>query len=231
MCRGPGSTSAIRSGASRLRKLASLGEDAAQCRALLRRVDAGDVRRPAPPKRTGLRLRRRHASRLGADRFHAAGLVTSCSVAAAMHLFETRVIAAGRASPLRQPVVAIDHAGSYSCRRLYGRADGAFSEHATADAIDILGFRLADGTRVSVLDDWSGDGPKAAVPARSSRRRLPPVRDRPVARLQCRARRSSASSTRRSGEMPAGAPAADVSESRLRHMKKGTRRTCESPIA
>jgi hypothetical protein len=28
--------------------------------------------------------------------------------------------------------------------------------------VDILGFRLADGTRVSVLRDWPGEGPKAA---------------------------------------------------------------------
>ena len=91
-----------------------------------------------------MRLRRRHASRLGSDRFHAAGH---------RHQLLRRHFGSR--------VVAIDHAGSYSCRRLYGRSDGAYSEHATADAIDILGFRLADGTRVSVLNDWSGDSPKA----------------------------------------------------------------------
>ena len=58
-------------------------------------------------------------------------------------------------------VTSIDHAGSYSCRRLYGRSEGAYSEHATADAIDILGFRLADGQRVSVLRDWGGATPKS----------------------------------------------------------------------
>jgi len=47
-------------------------------------------------------------------------------------------------------------------RRLYGRGSGPFSEHATADAFDILGFRLANGRRISVFEDWSGDGPDAA---------------------------------------------------------------------
>ena len=56
----------------------------------------------------------------------------------------------------------IRHAGTYSCRRLYGRAEGRFSEHAGANAIDIAGFRLADGTEVSVLRDWPDAGAKGA---------------------------------------------------------------------
>jgi hypothetical protein len=59
-------------------------------------------------------------------------------------------------------VTRIDHLGSYHCRRTYGRTAGAWSQHATADALDVAGFRLADGTRISVLEDWSGGGPKAA---------------------------------------------------------------------
>ena len=58
-------------------------------------------------------------------------------------------------------IAAIDHAGSYSCRRLYGRSEGSHSEHATADAIAIPGFKLADGRRVSVLRDWRGDTSEA----------------------------------------------------------------------
>jgi hypothetical protein len=40
------------------------------------------------------------------------------------------------------------------CRRLYGRSSGARSEHATANAIDISGFVLSDGTHVSIVRDW-----------------------------------------------------------------------------
>ena len=53
-------------------------------------------------------------------------------------------------------VVAIEHFGSYNCRRMYGRDAGSWSEHATADAIDIAAFRLSDGRRVSVVNDWNG---------------------------------------------------------------------------
>ena len=101
--------------------------------------------------------------RLGADpiAFRPSGVVTSCSVAAAMHLLETRVIEHAVLRHFGSRVVAIDHAGSYSCRRLYGRSEGPYSEHATADAIDITGFRLANGTRISVLNDWNRAGSKA----------------------------------------------------------------------
>mgnify|MGYP003632355300 CR=1 FL=1 len=51
---------------------------------------------------------------------------------------------------------------SYSCRRVYGREEGRWSEHATADAVDVAGFRLEDGTQVSVLRDWDDGGPKSA---------------------------------------------------------------------
>ena len=40
---------------------------------------------------------------------------------------------------------------------MYGRSQGDFSEHATADAIDIAAFVMADGYSVSVLKDWTGE--------------------------------------------------------------------------
>ncbi|PTS74531.1 extensin, partial [Sphingomonas sp. HMWF008] len=37
----------------------------------------------------------------------------------------------------------------------------SWSEHSTADAVDIAAFVLADGRRISVLEDWRGNGPEA----------------------------------------------------------------------
>lgn len=48
----------------------------------------------------------------------------------------------------------IETMGSYSCRNVAGR--GRRSAHATADAIDVSGFILADGRRITVSNDWSG---------------------------------------------------------------------------
>ncbi|WP_435331365.1 extensin family protein, partial [Klebsiella pneumoniae] len=42
------------------------------------------------------------------------------------------------ASDLRQ----IDHLGSFACRNIYHREQARRSEHATADALDVSGFRL-----------------------------------------------------------------------------------------
>ncbi len=74
------------------------------------------------------------------------------------------VAAAGRAAGcgelLGSPVERVEHFGAYRCRRLYGRTEGRWSEHATGNAIDIAAFVLADGRRIAVLRDWPGDDPE-----------------------------------------------------------------------
>src|SRR5215469_5087350 len=55
--------------------------------------------------------------------------------------------------------VRIDHLGAYSCRAVSGH--DKLSEHAYGLAIDISGFRLSDGTSVSVERDWARSGPKS----------------------------------------------------------------------
>lgn len=51
-------------------------------------------------------------------------------------------------------VARIETFGSYSCRTVAGTS--RLSGHATANAIDVSGFVLEDGRRVTVLDDWDG---------------------------------------------------------------------------
>ena len=55
---------------------------------------------------------------------------------------------------LGSPVVKIETFGSYNCRNIAGT--NRRSGHSTANAIDVSGFVLADGRRVSVLADWNG---------------------------------------------------------------------------
>jgi hypothetical protein len=142
-----------------LRKLVSLGDDPAKCRVLLAQVGVEDE--PAPPRRSSPDCGYSDGVRLDRDvGFAPAGLVTACPVAAALYLLERDVLQAAAMRHFGQVVAKLEHAGSYSCRRLYGRSEGPFSEHATADAIDITGFVLADGARVSVLRDWSDAGAK-----------------------------------------------------------------------
>lgn len=54
-----------------------------------------------------------------------------------------------------QPVAQIDTMGSYSCRGMNGQAGAKISEHAFGNAIDVAGFRLADGRRITVVRDWT----------------------------------------------------------------------------
>ena len=48
----------------------------------------------------------------------------------------------------------VHHVGTYSCRRQNGNNSGKWSEHAYANAWDIIGFELEDGRVISVLKDW-----------------------------------------------------------------------------
>ncbi len=146
------------------RKLAGLGEDFPRCRGLL---EAAGVRYTAlPPRHDGtcgyddaVRLRTGAARTIA---YAPASLGVACPVAAALTLWEWHVVAPAAQRHPGARVTAIEHFGSYSCRRLYGRDAGAWSEHSTADAVDIAAFRLADGRRISVVGDWRGGGADAA---------------------------------------------------------------------
>ena len=147
-------------------KLAGLGDDRARCERLLDGI--GDLDRPAPARTgpiagcgysDGMRLVPEGDRSL---QFAPGGLVTACPVAAALVLWEREVVQPAALRLLGRRVERVEHFGSYSCRRLYNRADGPLSEHATANAVDIAGFRLAGGGRVSVLRDWERPGAEAA---------------------------------------------------------------------
>lgn len=51
-------------------------------------------------------------------------------------------------------ISAVEHYGTFACRNVYNRAVGRRSQHATASAFDVAGFRLENGTFISVLGDW-----------------------------------------------------------------------------
>jgi hypothetical protein len=53
-------------------------------------------------------------------------------------------------------VVEIKQISAYSCRGMNGNSHAHISEHAFGNALDIAGFTLADGRRVSVQEGWKG---------------------------------------------------------------------------
>jgi hypothetical protein len=145
-------------------KLATLRREPGRCTALL---DRAGVRfdRLAPVGKAGacgysdgVRLERGGARTIG---FAPARVGTSCPVAAALAMFEWHVLQPAAQRHFGERVATIEHFGSYNCRRIYGRSSGDWSEHATANALDLSGLVLSDGTRVSVVRDWEGEGRKA----------------------------------------------------------------------
>lgn len=80
--------------------------------------------------------------------------LASCPLALSSALFVIQ-----QARPLTRTwtgseLVRIEHLGSYACRNIYHRPDARRSEHATAEALDISAFRLANGERVTILHGW-----------------------------------------------------------------------------
>ena len=87
--------------------------------------------------------------------------LASCPLAVAFALFERHGLQPAAQAIFGQAVTRVDHLGSFACRNMYNRAEGRLSQHASANALDIAGFRLADGRSISVLKDWPGEGDKA----------------------------------------------------------------------
>lgn len=148
------------------RKLAGLTEDAPLCRALLGEAGVRYTRLPTIRAEDGA-CGYSDGVRFGSGGSRQIALSPrdvgmACPVAAALAVWEWQVVQPAALKYFGVAIARIDHFGSYSCRRLYGRREGGWSEHATADAIDIAGFRLENGTRITIVGDWRDDGAKGA---------------------------------------------------------------------
>lgn len=89
---------------------------------------------------------------------------TRCQTALRIAMWERHGIQPAAQEHLGQGVRQITHFSSYNCREIRtGRGStGRISTHATADAIDVSGFVLVGGARISLLDDWDGAQDRAA---------------------------------------------------------------------
>lgn len=144
------------------RKLAMLTEHPAECRALLDRAGVAYARmRRGGKDQCAYADAVRLTPARDAIRLEPAAVAPSCPVAAGLKVWEWQVVQPAAQRHFGCAVRRITHFGAYSCRRLYGRSAGDFSEHATADAIDVAGFILTDGRRIGVAADWRGEGKEA----------------------------------------------------------------------
>ncbi|WP_203234874.1 extensin family protein [Modicisalibacter coralii] len=139
-------------------KLGRLADDQDACRAVLARASASLDYTPLAdytpvagcPLRNVVRLRR---SSVTFNR----SFVASCPLAVAWLMFERQRLQLAAQALFGEPVARVEHYGSFACRNIYHRKNARRSAHASANALDVAAFRLADGRRITLLDDWDGD--------------------------------------------------------------------------
>ncbi|AMO73420.1 hypothetical protein AZE99_12050 [Sphingorhabdus sp. M41] len=141
------------------RKIDALADDTPFCHALLEEAAIGYS--PLPPVSAGPQCGYDNGVTLTRDRpqaiAYSPAAKTSCPMAVSLVLWENQIVNAAAALHLGTTVEQIITYGSYSCRRIGGGQTGNYSEHATANAIDIAAFRLADGRTVSVAGHWNAN--------------------------------------------------------------------------
>lgn len=144
-------------------KLSRARGDPARCRAAL--AQTGMRYSPLPDRVTGpgcgfdnAVLLREAGVKVGAP------VSLSCPMALSFAMWERHALQPAARIHAGQRVTAISHLGSYACRNVNtgeGAAPkapaGKRSRHATADALDIAGFTLANGKSISVLRQWPSD--------------------------------------------------------------------------
>lgn len=141
------------------RKLLALRDDVPACRAVFERSDVAITALEPQGEGQCARLDR---TRLDTLPLAPTQPATTCPAALALELWRRNALEPVARELFNSEVTEVQHLGVYSCRRLYGRDSGPWSEHATGNAIDIAGFVLADGTQISVLNDWDEGGVKQA---------------------------------------------------------------------
>ncbi|QRM30788.1 extensin family protein [Microvirga sp. VF16] len=136
-------------------KLSRLERDGAQCRAVLREASVSHRSVPDRAMEQGCGLSDAvevSRSSVGLNQEFTA----TCPLAVAWALFEAHTLRPAARQHFGQNVARVTHFGTYACRNVNHRAGGRRSEHATANAIDIAGFVLADGQQITVKADWAG---------------------------------------------------------------------------
>lgn len=85
------------------------------------------------------------------------GLETACPIALRLAMWDYHVVQPAAQARFGTSVRAMADFGSFSCRPIRNSSGTSrrMSQHATANAVDIAGFTLGDGRRISLLKDWN----------------------------------------------------------------------------
>ncbi|WP_018918465.1 extensin-like domain-containing protein [Vreelandella zhanjiangensis] len=84
--------------------------------------------------------------------------VATCPLALAWVMYERHELQPAAQEIMGSPVRQVDHVGSFACRNIYHRENARRSEHATAEALDVIGFRFENGQRITLINNWDEEG-------------------------------------------------------------------------
>ena len=143
-------------------RFAALTNDAQHCAAVVAQPQIDATRVADQPIENGCGWQ-------NAVRLHSAGGVRvssekiTCGMSAALAMWLAHEVRPAAQKILKSDVRSVRHLGVYACRNILGSPTfkGFRSQHATANAIDIESFLLADGRQISVLKHWKGGSPEA----------------------------------------------------------------------
>lgn len=82
----------------------------------------------------------------------------TCAVAAGLADLIDNGVAPAAEAHLGAAVVEIKNVDDYSCRKRRNGVGRKWSEHASANALDISAFKLADGREITLLKGWRAQG-------------------------------------------------------------------------
>ena len=91
-------------------------------------------------------------------RLNSASFAVACPLANTFAAWARYGVDRAARQVLGSALVRIETMGSYNCRTVAGSSRR--SAHATANAIDVAAFVLADGRRISLSGGWSGGSAK-----------------------------------------------------------------------
>ena len=85
-------------------------------------------------------------------------LTIDCPMISALEAWLNDVVQPDAQARFGQKVASVNVFGAYSCRSIDNAAGARLSEHAFGNAVDVAGFTLADGRKITFMRDWKSAG-------------------------------------------------------------------------
>jgi len=86
-------------------------------------------------------------------------MTVTCPMAMEVTDFEEQIVQPAAMRIFKRRVVLVRQLGSYSCRGIRGTR--RLSEHGRGQALDVAGFDLDGGMKITVKEHWSGAGDRS----------------------------------------------------------------------